>query len=201
MAVTSLEVPFRADLGRWSRWQWRIPRWALPVAMALVLIGVLATAAARIDYAVNYQPLTFDGGAFGPVTGLTSVSDGFATTRWLLTAKPGTTGTFSYAITNSGSDPVTIYDVPQSRADWLYTSQAWAPAMDFTDSNKLPVVIPPHKAIQLLFSIRKPVCPSGGGTEIFGLTVRYRAFGFNRVVTLPLSGNLAQPIEVCFDPR
>jgi hypothetical protein len=67
---------------------------------------------------------------------------------------------------NSGSDPVTIYDVPDSPTDWMYMAYAWAP-LNFDDSHTLPVVIPPHKAIQLLFSIRKPVCPGPGGrTEV-----------------------------------
>jgi len=111
VTVTSPEVRYRVDLGRWDRWRWHIPWEALPFVIPLLLIGVLAAAGARIAYAATYQPLTFDaGGAFGPVTGLTPMTDGFATTRWLVTAKPGATATFAYTLTNSGSDPVTIYD-------------------------------------------------------------------------------------------
>jgi hypothetical protein len=204
VAVTSLEVPFRADLGRWSRWQWRVPWRALPVAIALLLLGVLAGAAARIDYAATYQPLTFEGGGmFGPVSGLRPVNDGFETTRWLVTAKPGQSATFSYTLTNSGSDAVEIYDVPQASTDWIYMSYAWAPALDTTGPpHKLPVVIPAHKSIQLLFSIRQPPCRADSArTEIGALVVRYRAFGFSHTIVSPMTGHGLEPVDVCWDHR
>lgn len=203
MAVTSIEVPFRADVGRWSRWHPRLPRWALPVAMALVLIGVLATAAMRIDYAANYQPLMFEGGGtVGPASaGLKPVNDGFEVTRWLLTAKPGTMATLAYTLANTGSDPVTVYDIPESPKYWIYTTYAWAPAMDFSGAHKqLPVVIAPHQAIELLFSIRQPPCKADSGREeINALVVNYRAFGFSHTMVAPFGAIGFEPIEVCWD--
>jgi hypothetical protein len=198
VAVTSLEVPLRADLGRWDRWRWHWPRAAVPVLMALVLLGVLAGAGARIDYAANYQPLEL-GGSFGPASaGVRPVNDGFETTRWLLTAKPGATGTFAYGVYNNGSDPVTIDGVAASSYGWISTSARWAPFPHQTDAHALPVVVPPHQYVELLFSIRKPTCPGHGGRdEIRRLAINTRAFGFTHTVALPLSGDLA-PIEVCW---
>ena len=200
MTVTSPEVRYRVDLGRWDRWRWHIPWEALPFVIPLLLIGVLAAAGARIAYAATYQPLTFDaGGAFGPVTGLTPMTDGFATTRWLVTAKPGATATFAYTLTNSGSDPVTIYDLPGDPDDFVRISYAWAPAFDYGPARKLPVVIPAGKAIQLLLSIRNPICHNDGGFySLDSLDVHYRAFGFSHVFEAPLSGRTLQPIEICW---
>jgi len=203
VTVTPAEVPYRVDLGRWDRWRWHIPWEALPFVIPLLLIGVLAAAGARIAYAATYQPLTFDATAmYGPVSGLTEVSDGFETTRWLVTAKPGATATYTHTLTNTGPEAVTLYDVPDSPDDFVYTSYAWAPAFANGPAHKLPVVIPAGKAIQLLFSIRKPVCgPDGGATEIAGLTLHYRAFGFSHDLYMPLVGRDLQPFEVCWQQR
>lgn len=199
MAVTSLEVPFRADVVHRQR-HWRWPRWLLPFTIGLLVVGVLAGSAARIAYAATYQPLVFEGGSSGPVTGgWKPVSDGFATTRWLLTAKPGTTATFEYAITNTGNDSVTLYAIPESPSDWLYTSYSWATVDDQSDAHPLPVVLHPHQAVEYLLSIRKPTtCSPGGGTTVNGLVVPVRAFGFTHTLAVPLWQIGAEPIEVCW---
>jgi hypothetical protein len=177
-----------------------VPRIPAPFVIGLLIVGVLAGAAVRIDYAARYQPIVFEGGSFGPASdGWKPVSDGFATTRWLLTAKPGTTSTFAYAITNSGADPVTIYDVPASPNDWIYESHGWSPVDEPYEVHQLPVVLHPHQAVEFLFSIRKPVCPGPGGrTEIGAIPIFYRAFGFSHMLLMPLSRDGMEPIEVCW---
>lgn len=204
MAVTSLEVPLRADARRRTTWHFRLPRWALPALMALCLLGVLATAGARISYAANYAPLKFEGASFGPRTaGFKPVGDGFATTRWLLTAKPGATATFQYGLTNSGSDPVTIYDVKEPPSDWLYMSYGWSSATVYGDDpHKLPVVLQPHQSIEFLLSIRQPPCALDTAlTEIRALYIRYGAFGFTHDLIAPMVGEPLEPIEVCWQSR
>jgi hypothetical protein len=199
MAATALEVPLSADVRRYSKH--RLSDWVRPSTIGLLLVGVLAAAGARIGYAATYQPLSFGTGGYGPFTydGFKPVSDGFATTRWLVVAKPGTTATFEYGIDNNGDDPVTIYDVPSSPDDFVAVSMAWASFRDERKVHKLPVVVPPHGVVELLLSIRKPVCPGNGmGATIDSLTIHYRAFGFSHIIEEPLFGTSVAPIEVCW---
>jgi len=201
VGVAALEAPVRtnraAGLDWWDNHGW--PPVPLPILMVMALVAICAIAVARVDYAVTYQPLRFGNGAYGPVSGFEAVDDGFATTRWLLVAKAGATGTFEYGVYNDGDDPVTIYDVPQPTDDVVYTSMAWATMQDRDDVHKLPVVVPPHKTVELLFSVRKPPCPGNGvGMTIDSLVVHYRAFGVSHAVDLPLSGFSVAPIEVCW---
>ncbi len=204
MAVTFLEVPFRADVVYRDRLRWRRPRWLLPVVISLLIVGVLGGSAARITYAATYQPLAFDSGDYGPQSaGWKPVNDGFETTRWLLTAKAGATATFAYGIENRGSDPITIYDVPDAPGDWIYTSWRWASTLYYSPAiHRLPAVVAPHQTIELLYSIRKPACqPDTADTEINALVVHYRAFGFSHTLTAPMVGRTLEPIEVCWHQR
>lgn len=201
--MTALEVPYRADIRRYSKH--RLSDWVRPLTIGLLLVAVLAGAGARIGYAATYQPLDFSG-TFGPVTtqGWKSVSDGFAVTRMLLVAKTGTTATYEYGVQNQGDYPVTLYDVPDDPQNWIYTSLAWRPFQDYEgDGQKLPVVIKPHQIVELLFSVRKPACaPNTAETSIQGLVVHYRVFGFDHTLESPSGGgDLFPPIMLCWDPR
>lgn len=198
MTATVVDLPLSADIRRYSKH--RLSDWLRPWTIGLVLAAVLAGAAARIVYAVTYQPLYFGTGSYGPFTfdGFKPVSDGFATTRWLLVAKPGTRATFEYGIDNNGDDPVTIYDVPPDPYDPVALSMAWAPLTNERAVHKLPVVVPPHGVVELLVSIRKPACNGDGGMTIDSLTIHYRAFGFSHAIDEPLFGDAVAPIEVCW---
>jgi len=197
--VTSLEVPFRADpVARTRRWRW--PRWALPVVIVLLLGGVVGGAAARIDHAANYQPLIVGTGG-GPVTvdAFKIARDPSGVTRWLLAAKPGATGTLNYEVDNDGSDPVTIDNVSGPTGALIHTSFRWMTSIyDGSPVRALPAVVPPHHAITLLISIRKPVCPANSGpVEIDYLTVHSSAFGFGHTIVSSLDRTLG-PIDVCW---
>lgn len=204
MGVTALEAHVRTDrsagLDWWDNHGW--PPVPLPILMVIVLVAVLAGGAARISYAATYQPLEIGTGAIGPATGegFKPISDGFETTRWLLVAKPGTTATFEFGVYNNGSDPVTIYDAPQSPDDPVVISMAWAPFRDGVQPRRLPVVVRPHQLVELRLSIRKPTdCPGNGmGAEINSLTIHYGAFGFNHSIEAPMVGDGFAPIEVCY---
>jgi len=207
VAATSLDLPAWADRGNppginlWSRGAW--PRIPFPVLVAVLLVAVLGAASARIAYAATYQPLSFGGGSYGPFngSGLKPLNDGFGTSRWVVVAKPGAMATFMYAIENDGDDPVTIYDVPDSPDDFIYTSMAWTPLEQFepdSTPHRLPVVVRPHQTIELLLSIRVPECAKDSGSyEINSLTIHSRAFGFSHTISLPLYGNTVEPIVSC----
>ncbi|MDQ1684258.1 MAG: hypothetical protein QOC82_995 [Frankiaceae bacterium] len=196
MTTAALDRP-RIDAVQW----WRDHGWPpipLPLVIGVLLVAVLAAAGARIDYAATYQPLQF-GGSFGPVTpdSLDAVSDGFDTTRWLVVGAPGAIATLEYGLRNTGSDPVTVYDVPSDPYDPVKLSMGWATLRDPTP-RALPVVIPPHGSVELLLSIRNPVCqPNGGHYSLDHLVVHYRAFGFSHTLDQPLYGFGMAPIEIC----
>lgn len=206
MAVTSLEVPYRADLVRWWR-RPRLPRWALPVLAVLLILGVLAGAGMRIAYVYSFQPFGYGGGFVGPVPydgAIKTATDGLADTQYVLVGSPGTTGTVAYPMGNVSDTDVRVLGVlPQ---DDLITSLHWSVSVASAPiPQSFPMTLKAHESMTLLVTVTKPsYCGTATYESVIGIPIRYEALGVTHTYVLPLQTGSALghddiPIVLCVD--
>ena len=211
MAVTSLEVPFRADRPRdpavewWDRWGW--PPVPLRIVIVLLLAGVLAGAAARLDYVYSFQPFGFGSGGVGPTPyggSVKTASDGLADTEYVLVGTPGTTGTVEYPLGNRSDQDVRVLGLaPGTRI----TSLHWSTLRDPFTRQSFPMTLRAHDSLTLLVTVTKPTfCGEGRYDALIGIPIRYEAMGVAHTYVLSLApggpfGDSNIPILLCADPH
>jgi hypothetical protein len=198
--VTSLEVPFRADLGRWSRWRWHIPRPPLPIAIAVLLVGVLAAGVARVAYVRSFQPFGDGNGTLGPTefSAVQIANDGLADTEYVLAGPPGATATLQYPISNLSDQDVRITGLAPGS---LVTSLGWSGIGE--DPHAFPMTLKPGQSLTLLVTVTKPSeCGEATFEVITGVPIRFEALGAAHTAVLQLRpggllGDNDIPIALC----
>lgn len=200
MAVTSLEVPLRADVVRWR--PRRLPRWALPALVVLLLLGVLAGAGLRIANVYSFQPLGSGSGGVGPLPyggPMETANDGLVDTQYVLVGPAGVTGTVQYPLGNNSDQPVRLLGLGSGAS---ITSLNWATESDPSTPRTFPITLQPHESLTLLVTVTKPTF-CGGGTfySVIGLPIRYEAMGVTHTYVLALQtgeqNNQYLPIVLC----
>lgn len=208
MAVTALEVPYRADhVHRWRRP--RLPRWTLPIVVGLLIVGALAGAGARVAYVYSFQPFGFGGGFIGPEPyggNIKIASDGLADTEYVLVGAPGARGTVAFPFGNDSDQDVRVLGAESN--DDLIASLRWASNTDAAPiPHSFPMTLKAHQSMTLLVTVTKPsYCGSGRYDAIIGIPIRYEAFGVTHTYQLPLRPGSPLdhdhlPIALCVDPH
>jgi hypothetical protein len=199
VAVTSLEVPYRADAARWPRF--RAPRWLLPLLMALLMIGVVTGAALRIAYVYSFQPFGPGSGSLGPVQwrSVQIANDGLADTEYVLAGPPGSTATLQYPLANLSDKDVRVLGLGSGSE---ITSLGWTTLTDSTP-RAFPMTLKPHESLTLLVTVTKPsYCGSALADVVTGIPLRFEALGVERTSAVLLRpGGLLDhnyiPIDLC----
>lgn len=205
MAVTSLEVPFRADPVEWWRWRgW--PPVPLPILMVIALLAVLAGSAYRLNDVYSFQPFGYGSGFVGPEPyggSIKTASDGLADTQYVLVGTPGTTGTIAYPMGNRSGEDVRVLGLG---SDSQVGSLHWALNTDSAPiPRSFPMTLKPGESFTLLVTVTKPTfCGTGRYDAIIGIPIRYEALGITHTYLLPLSpggplGDTNIPIALCAD--
>jgi hypothetical protein len=187
-------------------------RW-LVVGVAVLVVAVVGAAVGWVTYIHSYQPLSDDGGLFGPATRtIRPVTDGISDTNWLLVGPAGTKGTVDYTVSNDGRFAVTILGLDQSEGGSV-TGLRWAPVNGpndggdgyepglLSESRPFPVTVRPHDAVLLQVTVTQPRCGranSGRDYEFSAIPIRWSALGVHHSWAMPVAEDHdARPIVVC----
>jgi hypothetical protein len=187
-------------------------RW-LVVAVGVLVIALVSAGVGGLVYIHSYQPLSDDGGLFGPATrSVQPVTDGISDTNWILVGPAGTRGTVDYTVTNTGRFAVRIIGLDRSQSGYV-TGLRWAPVNGpdgggngyeaglVSESRALPITVKPHAAVLVQVTVRQPRCGGSNSGRDFGfdgVPILWSALGMHHTWFMPLAENRdALPIVLC----
>jgi hypothetical protein len=189
---------------KWRRW--------LVIGVAVLIVAVVGAAISWVSYVHTYQPLSDDGGLFGPATrSIKPVTDGISDTNWILVGPAGTSGTVDYTVTNEGRFAVKLLGLDRSQSNYV-TGLRWAPVNGpngggngyepglVSESRALPVTVNPHTAVLVQVTVTQPRCGGNSGRDFGfdGVPIRWSALGVHHTWFMPLAENRdALPILLC----
>jgi hypothetical protein len=189
---------------KWRRW--------LIVAVGILVVVLVGAAVGWLVYVHDYQPLSDDGGLFGPATRtIQPVTDGLTDTNWILVGPAGTKGTVDYTVSNDGRFAVRILGL--DRSVYGVTGLRWAPVNGpngggngyeaglVSESRALPVTIDPRQAVLLQVTVTQPRCGGSNSGRDFGFSaipVLWSALGVHHTWSMPVAeSGPARPIVIC----
>lgn len=201
MAVTALEVPFRADIRHYSKH--RLSDWVRPLTIGLLLIAVLAVGVHRLTDVYGFQPFGAGSGGVGPRPfhgAVQTANDGLTDTQYVLQGVPGVTGMIEYPLGNNSDQDVRVLGLGSGS---LVTALHWSDLRDPFTTRSFPMTIKAHDSLTLMVTVTKPgFCGDGTFYAITGIPIRYEALGVTHTYVMPLSRGESindgyLPIDLC----